>query len=430
MKKLLYILLILPFFVNGQGWQQTYGLSLGDGAHSVQQTTDGGYIICGNIRLLSDSLQDAWLIKTDSLGDTLWTNTFGGGYYNLGYSVQQTTDGGYIICGYTYITGKLGEVYLIKTDSLGDSLWTNTFGGAGYEFGYFAQQTTDGGYIITGDTYPNPPSGGMKTYLVKINEFGIEQWYKHFHFGGIQHGGRSVKQTSDGGYIICGWHLVDDYDTDMYMIKTDSLGDTIWTNSYGGSYEEYALSMDITTDGGYIICGYTRDGHSNVYLTKTNGSGTEQWNQTFGTLSGEDEAYSVQQTSDEGFIICGSTESYGNGGFDVWLIKTDSVGVEQWNQTYGGTNRDVGYSVQQTSDGGFIVCGYTQSYGNGNNDVYLIKTDGNGVFTSTFNIPMPNPNRRIESIVDILGKKTKPKSNTPFIEIYDDGTVEKRIIIE
>ena len=324
----------------------------------------------------------------------------------------------------------MGEVYLIKTDSLGDSLWTNTFGGTGEEMGNFVQQTTDGGYIIIGNSFPSPPYGGLKTYLVKINEFGNEQWYKHFDFGVMQHTGYSVKQTSDGGYILCGWYTVGYYDSDMYLMKTDSLGDTLWTNSYGGSYEEYAISMDITTDGGYVICGYTRGGDSDVYLIKTNGSGTEQWSQTFGGNWGEDEAYSVQQTSDEGFIICGTTNSFGNGGYDIYLIKTDSAGVEQWNKTYGGANRDVGYSAKQTSDGGFIICGYTQSFGNGNDDVYLIKTDGNGNVTSTFNIPTPNPNRKLESIVDVLGRETKPKSNTPFIEIYDDGSTEKKLIVE
>ena len=151
----------------------------------------------------------------------------------------------------------------------------------------------------------------------------------------------------------------------------------------------------------------------------------QEW--TFGG-TGSDEGYSVQQTTDGGYIITGTTESFGNGGVDVYLIKTDGSGTEQWTKTFGGTEYDRGYSVQQTTDGGYIITGGTASFGNGG-DVYLIKTNGSGNVTSTFNIPI-NPNRKLEKTVDILGKETKPQTNTPFIEIYDDGTVEKRIVIE
>jgi hypothetical protein len=150
------------------------------------------------------------------------------------------------------------------------------------------------------------------------------------------------------------------------------------------------------------------------------------WQKTFGGTN-HDNGNSVQQTTDGGYIITGHTYPFGNG--DVYLIKTDGNGDSLWTKTFGGTDIDRGFSVQQTTDGGYIITGNTESFGNGLHDVYLIKTDGNGNVTSEFSIPI-NSNRELEKVVDILGREINPQKNKPFIEIYNDGTVEKKIIIE
>jgi len=203
-----------------------------------------------------------------------------------------------------------------------------------------------------------------------------------------------------------------------------------WETTFGGASADVGQSVQQTTDGGYIITGLTHsygNGNSDVYLLKTDVNGVEQWSQTFGGTD-DDWGNSIQQTTDGGYIITGgTTNSIVNGYIDVYLIKTDGNGFEQWSQTFGGTDDDEGKSVQQTTDGGYIITGTTGGWGF--SDVYLIKTDANGNATSTFNIPI-NPNRKLQKTVDILGKQTKPQPNTPFIEIYDDGTVEKRIVIE
>ena len=196
--------------------------------------------------------------------------------------------------------------------------------------------------------------------------------------------------------------------------------------------------MQQTTDGGYIICGetnsFTAFGETDVYLIKTDNNGVEQWYQTYGWMY-NDLGHSVQQTADGGYIICGSKNTPPNAsGVDipvkVYLIKTDANGTEQWSQLFGGgAPFSAGNSVQQTTDGGYIVCGWIYVTECSPSEVYLIKTDGSGNVTSTFNISI-NPNRKLEKVVDISGKQTKPQTNTPFIEIYDDGTVEKKIIIE
>ena len=205
-----------------------------------------------------------------------------------------------------------------------------------------------------------------------------------------------------------------------------------WEKIYGGTSDEWGFSIQQTNDGGYIITGYTNsfgNGTEDLYLIKTDNNGDSLWSKTFGATNGE-EGSSVQQTNDGGYIITGSTQSFGNGGYDVWLIKTDGNGDSLWTKTYGGIDDDHGSSVQQTNDGGYIITGYTSSFGNGDIDIYIIKTDGNGNVTSTFNIPNPPTNRKLEKVVDILGRETKPPKNTPFIEIYDDGSTEKKLIID
>jgi hypothetical protein len=432
MKKILFILLLtIPFLVNGQGWQQTYGDSLAiDIGYSALQTNDGGYIVTGWTNSYSSGTwgyYDVYLLKTDIYGVEQWNQTYGGIQHDEGYSVLQTNDGGYIICGWTLSFGSGDEdLYLIKTDAYGDSLWTQTFGGVDSERGWSIQQTTDGGYIICGNTksYGN---GDNDVYLVKTDGNGQEEWVKTF--GGTNTDeSYAVCQTNDGGYIITG-HTRSFGNSGVYLIKTDSIGTEQWFQTYG-TYFDKGFSVQQTTDGGYIICGTTfstSSGNRDVYIIKTDGNGTEQWSQAFGGTE-SDYGNSIEQTLDGGYVIVGVTVSPGNLARDIYLIKTDSIGDSLWTLTLGGIGNDEGNTVQQTPDGGYIICA-TVFTGNGYN-ACLIKTDGNGNITSTFNISTPNPNRKIEETIDLLGKQTKPQTNIPFIKIYDDGTVEKRIIID
>jgi len=309
--------------------------------------------------------------------DTLWTKTYGGADKDYGYSVQQTSDGGFIITGYTESFGAGGyDVYLIKADSSGDTLWTKTYGGANDDYGRSVRQTSDGGFLITGGTYPFG-AGAYDVYLIKADSSGDTLWTKTY--GGTDTDiGESVQQTSDGGYIIAGYtHSFGAGENDVYLIKADSSGDTLWTKTYGGADADYGYSVQQTSDGGYIIAGGTISfgaGESDVYLIKADSSGDTLWTKTYGGADA-DYGYSVQQTSDGGYIIAGGTISFGAGESDVYIIKADSSGDALWTKTYGGTDYDNGHSVQQTSDGGYIIAGRTESFGAGSRDVYLIKTE-------------------------------------------------------
>jgi hypothetical protein len=320
-----------------------------DEANSVRQTNDGGFIIVG-IKFLVPGRDEVCLLKTDAKGNEIWYKTFGGKDYDYGYSVEQTTDGGYIIAGdYNY-----NDIYLIKTDANGNEMWSKTFGPGK---GRSVKQTTDGGYIITGQR-------GI-VYLLKTDASGNKMWGKYFGEGvGF---GYSVEQTIDGGYIIAGeldkQEGIGGSGINVYLLKTDANGNEMWSKTFGGANSDYGRSVKQTTDGGYIITGYTYSfgaGYEDVYLIKTDGNGNEMWSKTFGGISYEG-GYSVVQTTDGGYAIAGYTHSFGvYTRSDFYLIKTDGNGNEMWYKTFGDANGNVfeyGRSLQQTTDGGYIIAG-------------------------------------------------------------------------
>ncbi len=355
-------------------WMQTFGGIGSDLGYSVQQTSDGGYIITGVTGSYGAGWNDVWLIKTDANGNKEWDRTFGGSEDDVGYSVEQTSDGGYIITGWTKSYGAGGyDVWLIKTDANGNKEWDRTFGGSENDYAYSVQQTTDGGYIITGETN-SYGSGNSDAWLIKIDREGNKVWDRTF--GGSEYDiGYSVEQTSDGGYVITGeTRSYGEGGMDAWLIKTDGNGNKEWEMIFGGSEYDVGYSVGQTSDGGYIITGETRSygsGWSDVWLIKTDGNGNKEWDRTFGG-SENDYAYSVEQTYDGGYIIGGNIED------DIWFIKTDGNGNKEWEMIFGGEKKDESHSVQQTSDGGYIITGCTYSYGAGGCDIWLIKTDGGG----------------------------------------------------
>jgi len=410
----LILLILMAVVVSAEPvveWEKTFGGSYDDNGRSVQQTSDGGYIIAGQTCSYGAGDYDVYLVKTDSAGNMQWQKTFGGSHYDGGYSVQQTTDGGYIIAGETYSSSAGShDVYLVKTDSSGNLQWQKTFGGSRFDYGYSVQQTTDGGYVIAGET-SSYGAGGCDVYLVKTDSSGNLQWQKTFGGSGSDYG-RSIQQTTDGGYIIAGG--TGSYSAgrdDVYLVKTDSAGNMQWQKTFGGSDFDYGRSVQQTSDGGYIIAGHTGSygtGSSDVYLVKTDSAGNLQWEKTFGG-SYYDGGYSVQQTSNGGYIIAGRTGSYGTGG-DVYLVKTDSAGNLQWEKTFGGSDSDEGFSVQQTSNDGYIIAGWTYSYGAGDYDVYLIKVG-------------PDPAMPVKGIdvSSYQGCKEKDGQDIDWSQVYSAG---------
>jgi len=368
-----------PYFshnpMSAISFAKTYGGTSYDYAFSVQQTSDGGYIVAGYTASFGAGGWDIFLIKTYANGNVQWAKTYGGIDFDFAYSVQQTSDGGYIVAGYTYSFGAgWYDIFLIKTDANGNVQWAKTYGGTSRDYAYSVQQTSDGGYIVAGGTR-SFGAGYYDIFLIKTDANGNVQWAKTY--GGTDYDwAYSVQQTSDGGYIVAG-ETRSFGAGDIFLIKTDANGNVIWTKTYGGTS---ASSVHQTSDGGYIVAGGTSSfgaGGSDIFLIKTDANGNVQWAKTYGGTS-DDYAHSVQQTSDGGYIVAGRTFSFGVINGDIFLIKTDANGNVIWAKTYGGTYWDDASSVQQTSDGGYIVAGYIDSFGAGGDNFFLIKTDANG----------------------------------------------------
>jgi hypothetical protein len=361
-------------------FERTYVVDEDAQGRSVQQTSDGGYIIVGCAKPhLAGGNADVLLIKLNCFGDTVWTRRYGGSNEDEGHSVQQTSDGGYIIAGSTG-----GRLFLVKTDSAGNSLWTKVCEGG--TVGRSVRQTNDGGYIVGGTL-----SKVQDMYLVKTNTLGDTLWTRAFS-GPDNDEGYSVQQTSDGGYILAGYTHINraaHWETDVYLVKTDSSGNTLWARTYGGTDWDRGASVQQTSDNGYVIVGstqgdgYTSPTHLDIFLVKTNASGDTLWTRTYSSSQvSADAGNSVQQTTDGGYIIAGFEKlSEARGQERMYIVKTDSSGERCWHRTYRPMRKGYAYSVQQTSDGGYVIAGETTSLLDTkvSPDVCVVKTRSDGL---------------------------------------------------
>jgi hypothetical protein len=355
-----------------------------DGGFSLIQTSDGGYAIAGDTYSFGAGKIDVYVIKLDANGNLQWTKTIGGKDWDVGTSIIQTSDGGYAIAGYTTSFGAGGaDVYVVKLDAHGNLQWTKTIGGENDDRGSSLIQTSDGGYAIAGHT----KSFGAEerdVYVVKLDANGNLQWTKTI--GGKDWDvGHSLIQTSDGGYAIAGeTESFGAGDGNVYVVKLDANGNLQWTKTIGGENTEKGRSLIQTSDGGYAIAGTTTsfgEGLSGAYLVKLDANGNLQWTKTIGGPEYED-GLSLIQTSDGGYAIAGSyglvDDDEGIHPFDVYVVKLDANGNLQWTKTIGGPRSEIGFSLIQTSDGGYAIAGYTESFGAGFSDVYVVKLDKNG----------------------------------------------------
>ena len=361
-------------------WSQTYGGAATENCFSMVQAGDGGFTLVGYTYSFGAGDADIWFVKTDSNGNMEWNKTYGADGYEVARDLLLTDDG-YIILGETTSFGAgEGDVWLIKTNSVGNMQWNKTYGGIGGDRGWKIIKTSDDGYAIAGIT--NSYGQGSNDYwLFKIDSTGTLQW--NMTFGATEdERARGIIETADNGFLLTGWSS--SYGAgglDYWLVKTDPDGNHEWNQTYGGTENERAVAIISANDGEYLIVGNTAsfgEGETDFYLVKTDNAGNMIWNKTYGGAAAET-PFSIINTTDGGYGIAGRTYSYGAGEDDFWFIKTDSTGTVLINQTYGGQLSETSHTLIQTSDGGYAIAGATASFGQGETDFWLIKTDENGI---------------------------------------------------
>jgi len=362
-------------------FNNTFGDASYDYGRSLIELNDGGYLIAGNTSLLGDNYSNALLIKIDHTGKEKWKRDYTFSSVDRLNMVKELQDGSLIAAGFTMSsTNYSKDILVIKTDAQGNLEWQRSYGDTQDETANSIDISSDGGLIISGEVI-NENTGFSLCYLIKIDDEGELAWSNTFG-GSLNDNGHSVISTNDAGFAITGMtRSLGDSNGDMWLIKVNANGQMEWERTYGGDYTEYGRTIQQTVDGGYIIIGQIESfalGYNDAYLIKTDAQGNEMWSQTFGG-QGTDQGRQVVSTLDEGYLISGYTDSFGTlGGFNFWLVKANSLGELEWQRFYGEQGDDRGLSGIQTSDGGYAIAGYTNSGTSSASDILFIKTDNNG----------------------------------------------------
>ncbi|PVX25130.1 MAG: hypothetical protein CW691_05540 [Candidatus Bathyarchaeum sp.] len=363
-------------------WSQTYGGTAYDCAYTLVGTSDGGFALAGETNSFGAGESDFWLVKTDESGNMEWNHTYGGSGVDYAFGLVETSDGGFALAGLTYSFG-VGDsdFWLVKTDANGNVQWNQTYGGSGTDYAYDLVETSDGGYAIAGETR-SFGAGEEDFWLIKTDGSGNMEWNQTYGGTRFEYGGALV-ELSDGGFALAGGSdSFGDGSYDFCLIKTDEFGALQWNKTYGGSGYDVDSSLVQTSDGGFALSGLTFSfgaGDADYWLIKTDSDGNMQWNHTYGG-AGTDYNDGLVETADGGFALAGMQFSFGVGESNLWLVKTDASGNMQWNQTYAGAGFSYnGGGLLELSDGGFALAGETRSLGAGDADFWLIKTDENGV---------------------------------------------------
>ncbi|HJL78083.1 MAG TPA: hypothetical protein QF355_02175 [Candidatus Marinimicrobia bacterium] len=397
MKKI-YILVIMSLlvmscdrlvkFINGppvdQGFLRTFGTTFYDYGWGVDETFDGGAIIVGAKEYRSDRTRDILLVKVDENGFGLWEKSFGGSNNEEGYAVKQCMDGGFILAGYSTSYGAAADIYVVKTDPYGIKEWDKVYGGNNLDRAYEIIETHDGHFIIVGVTNsPGISHGNDDIWLQKIDGQGNTVWRNAY--GESNHEvGYDVVELPDGGFLVLGYkNFYDVSGKDIYLIRTDSVGTIVWAKTYGSSmvFDEIGYSIHEAYPSGYLICASTNsrdNGWFDPQVIKIDYDGNMQWSAIYNGSGRSHTRWVATPTYDGGAAIIGTTTYYHTNegdNEDIYLIKIDQQGQELWNIGFEGGDSDWGWSIVETCINDLLIVGSTKSYGRGLFDIILMNTN-------------------------------------------------------
>jgi len=441
-------LLAVISFINAQApdtlWTRTYGGINTEQIFEIHRASDSGYVLVGVTDSYGAGGIDAYLLKIDAEGDSLWTKTYGGSSTDAAHCMCVSSDNGFVLAG-SQETGD-HDIYVFKTDSLGNIVWTRTYGGMMNDWADGVCVAEDGGYVVTGSANVNNYLTSGSVVLMKLDENGDTAWTK-IYGGSAYNFGSTICPTADSGFIVCGFtNSFGAGGLDVWLLKTDADGDTLWTKTFGGTGNDEAQSVQQTMDGGYILTGYTGSygaGGWDVYVIKTDSEGDCIWTRTYGG-SEYDIGLSVIQTVDHEYIITGSingSSEWERG--DLWLLKLDENGDSLWTTSIGGNGDDWGCSVLEIADDEYIVGGGTSSFGAGNVDVYIVRFGSGPGFEESQEIRSPDKRSYTTfiqgpltmfvgkkfKVFDITGCEITTKDPAPGIYfIESDGSMIQKVI--
>ncbi|MFZ2900402.1 MAG: hypothetical protein WA004_17355 [Saprospiraceae bacterium] len=412
-----FLICVMPAFSQQPAvlWHKTFGGSEWDQANFALQTSDGGYIVAGNVLSMDGDVwgtgyhgaSDIFVVKLDPAGGVQWKKSFGGSMAEGSTAIREMADGGFILAGHSSsndgdVSGNhgLNDAWIVRLDESGNIEWQRSLGGSGYDYAEDIKPTPDGGAIfagrttsLDGDVSGNNGGGSFEAWVVKLDASGGIEWQKPMGGTG-QDEANSIGLTSDGGYIVAGMSASNNGDVsgnnggrDAWVVKLDDSGSIEWQQALGGSNEEYANSIQQSADGGYILAGSTRSDDGDVsgfhgdidfWVVKLDETGQLQWQRPLGG-TGPEVAHSVLQTPDGGFVAAGYTSSVngdvsGNNGYlDFWVVKLTSAGDLEWQLPVGGPGPEYCYSINLTNDGGYVLAGYTDQYAGQYRDFWVVK---------------------------------------------------------
>ncbi len=432
----IYILFIFSLYLSATDaqseFQKFYGGPQDDEGRSMQITNDGNLILAGVTDGSGAGNQDILVVKSDQDGNPIWSKTYGGSADDFPRAIIQTSDQGYAILGSTFSFGAGDEdVYLIKTDASGNVQWSKAYGGTAQERGFTILQTPDNGFIIGGstETFTN---GNYDAYILKTDANGNTEWTTAMG-GGMGDSCFNIQIDYDGGYIFTGaQYSYGAGGVGFWLVKLSSAGVVLWAKTYGGSNQEHARIVRLTPDGGYLMIGHTNTwgaGGWDIILMKTDSGGNLEWSKVYGG-SGNDFVGEVILTNDNGILLASYSESYGVGR-DILLIKTDINGNIEWSKNYGFDGDDImpfgsQNSIVQNGSGAYFLIGKAGIGQLGNSDMVLFKISENGNSSCNFNDVSPN----IITVSPVTGDIDIPPDNNSNTAVAATQVGDPTILVE